>query len=451
MKLKNVLLQSDKKSNPYMSSAFSMRNLLRNFVVTIYFSLICVLIFKITATPASPKEIINVAWKFLLVGIIIRITTASIRMIQSTYYSYIFTSVFLLLYLGYSIFLVAYLGIGHVPTNYTGIYKIIYYSFPIIGVEIIWGIAYWMLESKSNPFVAVAKVFNSFLFALLVIVMLFVNILIHDNFLPGHTKSFDAKDPETLTLIIAIIILSIAGSIASFILYRKAKKRNLTIGDNRNLSFSIAVLAVIPLSIWLISKFFVWTSGSPQVIYLLIMIAIVLIATVFTINRKTELASPRIFVVVISAAFVGLWGVKFFYEFYYGDSISSVFTSAITLMGHSAITLLVYLKNPKVSQGISKLYKGYAYLVAVVSMIMFVVGSVGIPKGVLPFDVGQIINTITVITPALLLVVSMATWLFTQYNLKRHVKIKDEYLKSRLNKKEKKKIKIKLDKEVAHE
>ena len=460
LKKKKSISMQNKGVKLTLGSSLSLRKVLKHLITLSYLVVIIILVVRISIDVTNfdlaywAKKGKSIAWLLLLSIMLVISMSVSLKMLNKSFKSFIVNSVFIA-----ALFVtVAYVAIWQSTIEikeWSDLLKILVIFIWIPLYVFVWEFAVSYFEKNTSPLLSKMVFFKAVAHMLFFAFIFMVFVLLAQTFRPSVTygivnltkQKFDFWDPFQQTLVFLIIFTFIGYvffAIYAFAKYRKAVKNDWNSKFN---SLSLSVVIVIPLTVWLTINAWFFIPKLDYILFILGNVIAVLFVISFVFLKKTELASQKVFSVIIASALTFIWGMKlYFYNQH--PQMSGGFTIIFSLMSTSSIIMLLYYKNDKISKSTSLTITLFVFLVFIASLIIW--GKIYIDR-IFPslFDIAksfgldpiEIFHSLLFSTIMSLLFASIVSWTLTNTKLKRLAKQKEYKENKKLEEQYNKKIK----------
>ena len=355
MKQKEVILFKSKVNKLSTNSKYTFRAIVRYAIILVIASLITFTLFQVkgpvqdgTAAKAAGSHI-GVAVVLVLIGV------SAVRMNQYYFNGSIFNISMVILSMGYAGFVAVFLRTLNV-TETNEFYKFFYFVWPIFAVLVLWYIGLAIFERNTRPFLSKFMIWKSGSSVLFIgfLWATFAYLDAHTSYL-GSSSYTGINTEDTIQFMHLVGIGSLLVIMFILWLVRKNifKKRLIMEEMTKNISLSVAMMILLPITIWFAITYFklpVYTND-----YLLIIVDVISLgfALAFTILRKSRISSPSVTTVVYSISMLFIWLNKFGFEYISGIRLTHDWVLSITLTSLTLVMVMVFIKSNPASKALS--------------------------------------------------------------------------------------------------
>lgn len=440
MKQKEIIIQNG-GTKFFLGSNLSIRSLLKHVITFTYMAMVMFVLFQ------TPLDLTNLTMehlkKMVVVVVIIlfltRSTIASLKMLNQSFKSFIVTTVFIFGMMAGSLTLViikldSTIGEWKELTNLI----IIYAGVPAyVGV---WKLTVAVMEVNSSPFLSKKLIFKGISHFVSSGYILLVMYFMRETYLAPVKKPIDPWNYLHMTYMLSIAGLFILYIFLSFYGWKKYGKVVTKTWHIKAISLSLGIVLVVPLAVWLPFKSYLFRSEWHFILFISIDVVLVALVLFYSFIRKTEMGSPKIYVILVTISITMIWGLKFFYHYQFGYDIPQDFTLTTSLLATALILLIQYLKSPNIGKGVSMIYRFFSVTLFILSLALWL--SLHFTKEMEAIktivDIPELINVFLLVLPAALALTSILSWAVTMRTIKKYSKINKYQLGKKKNKKEQK-------------
>ena len=426
-----------------LGSGLSIRRALKHLITLSYLAIIIILVTKLPVDVNSFDATYWIekgkkfAWMVLLSIALTLSMGMSLRMLNKSFKSFFVNIIFIGVLFGSMTYVTLWQASEPIK-EWTDLIKIFVIIIWLPLYLFVWEFVVSFFEKNTSPLLSRMVFFKAISHVFLFTMIAASFVLLAQTFRPSATygiinltkQSFDFWDPFQETLVFTIVF-SFIGYVV-FGLYAKFKFNKAIKSDwNTKLnSLSSAVVWIVPLTIWLIINAWFFIPDTSYILFVSANVVIVVIVISFVLLKKSELASQKVFNIIVTFALALVWGLKLFYYFEY-PQVAGAFTIIFTLLSTSSIIFMMYYKSSEVSKVSSMTIMSFIFLVFISSIIMW--GKMYIEKMApnafeflrgLNLDPIELMNTIVFMTTLTMLLASTFVWTITNMRIKSLAKQK---------------------------
>lgn len=363
-----VVLFNHKKNLTLKDSRTLTRAIVRYVSIIWFISLGTFILFTFPNKISTEKQAIASTPKLFIILGILSLSILLLRVNQVSFNKRIFTEIMSLLSLGYSTFMAVYLRDFRID-NINELYKIFNYLWPILLIAIFWYGGISFLENKINPFLSKLMLWKTLMTSLLLSIVLLIYLFIstYTKLIPGPAKSFSLEKEDDFLFLCGLVML-VLGYVALFITrWFYFRKKGSTEYMTKNVTSSLALIIIIPMTLWYIIKYIVGPILLEDYLFIIFDLFAIGLVAWFAIVSKGTMSSPLVFSAIFAISILMIWSNKFVFE-YIQSNLTKTWKTSINLLSISTVTIILFFKNNPLTRNQSFSMLSFIFMIGVYTL-----------------------------------------------------------------------------------